>query len=250
MSLLCRSQRLRVLRVISGALALVVWWSISDSAAQQIRVVPSISVTERYDSNVFFTPESFLPAGTKVDDLITTITPQLNFMHGNSLVKTNLSVGAIIQKFVNNSALDNVGFNGSAGIDLSQAVNRMLPRMRGFRIMGTYLYTPSAPAFGAGGLGGGAGMGGGGGFGAGGIGLMGPIDSGLITQRIRTTMFSVGFSNSYSLSPTTDFQTSYMYSQLSFGGSFTPSTTVGGQPSNTVFDTTTHTISADRKSVV
>ena len=244
MSLLCRSRHLRVLRVVSGALALVVWWSISDSAAQQIRVVPSISVTERYDSNVFFTPESFLPAGTKVDDLITTITPQLNFIHGNTLVKTNLSVGAIIQKFVNNSALDNVGFNGSAGIDLSQAVNRMLPRMRGFRIMGTYLYTPSAPAFGAGGLGGGAGMGGGGGFGAGGIGLMGPIDSGLITQRIRTTMFSVGFSNSYSLSPTTDFQTSYMYSQLSFGGSFTPSTTVGGQPSNTVFDTTTHTISA------
>jgi hypothetical protein len=142
MSLLCRSQHLRVLRVISGALALVSWWSISDSAAQQIRVVPSISVTERYDSNVFFTPESFLPAGTKVDDLITTITPQLNFIHGNTLVKTNLSVGAIIQKFVNNSALDNVGFNGSAGIDLSQAVNRMLPRMRGISDHGhVHVYT-------------------------------------------------------------------------------------------------------------
>ena len=197
---------------------------------------------EQYDSNVFFTPKSQLPAGTTVDDLITIITPQLNFIQGNSLVKSNLSIGAVVQKFANNSALDNVGFNASAGIDLSQAVNRVLPRMRGFRIMGTYMHTPSAPAFGAGSLGG-ASMGGGG-FGVGGLGLSGPIDSGLITQRIRTTMFNVGFANSYSLSPTTDFQTNYTYSQLSFGGAFTPSPTVGGQPSNTVFDTSTHTISA------
>lgn len=57
-------------------------------------------------------------------------------------------------------------------------------------------------------------------------------------------MFNVGFAGSYSLSPTTDFQTTYTYSQLSFGGSFTPSTTVSGQASNTVFDTRTHAISA------
>lgn len=211
-------------------------------------MVPSVSITEQYDSNVFFTPKSQLSAGTKADDLITVVTPQLNFMQGNSLVKTNLSLGAVVQKFVNNSALDNVGFNASTGIDLSQAVNRILPRMRGARILGTYLYTPSAPAFGAGSLGGGAGMGGGGfgggGFGVGGVGISGPIDSGLLTQRIRTTMFNVGFAGSYSLSPTTDFQTTYTYSQLSFGGSFTPSTTVSGQAPNTVFDTTTHSISA------
>ncbi len=243
MSLLCRDQCLKIARLCCAAVALLSWWSISDSAAQQIRVVPSVSIIEQYDSNIFFTPKSQLSAGTKADDLITVVTPQLNFMQGNSLVKTNLSVGAVIQKFVNNSALDNVGFNASTGIDLSQAVNRVLPRMRGFRILGTFMYTPSAPAFGAGSFGGGAGFGGGG-FGGGGIGVAGPTDSGLLTQRIRTTMFNVGFANSYSLSPTTDFQTNYTYSQLSFGGSFTPSTTVSGQAPNTVFDTTTHSISA------
>lgn len=248
MSLLCRDQCLKIGWLCYGVFALVSCWTISDSAAQQIRVVPSISVIEQYDSNVFFTPKSLLAPGTKVDDFITVVTPQLNFMQSNSLVKTNLSVGAVVQKFVNNSALDNVGFNASTGIDLSQAVNRILPRMRGARIFGTYMYTPSAPAFGAGSLGGGAGMGGGGfgggGFGAGGVGIAGPIDSGLLTQRIRTTMFNAGFANSYSLSPTTDFQTTYTYSQISFGGSFTPSTTVSGQAQNTVFDTTTHSISA------
>ena len=228
------------------ALVFASFWGLSDSAAQQIRVVPSISVLEQYDSNVFFTPKSQLAPGTKADDLITTVTPQLNFMQGNSLVKTNLSIGAVVQKFVNNSALDNVGFNASAGIDLAQAVNRVLPRMRGFRIFGTYQYTPSAPAFGAGGLGGGFSGGGfgGGGFGTGGFGVTGPADSGLLTQRIRTTMFNIGLSNSYSLSPTTDFQTNYTYSQLSFGGNLSPTSTAVGQPQSAVFDTHMHSISA------
>lgn len=159
MSLLCRDQCLKIGWLCYGVFALVLCWTISDSAAQQIRVVPSISVIEQYDSNVFFTPKSQLPAGTKVDDLITIVTPQLNFIQGNTLVKSNLSVGAVVQKFINNSELDNVGFNASAGIDLSQAVNRVLPRMRGFRVFGTYQYMPSTPAFGAGGLGGGFGGG-------------------------------------------------------------------------------------------
>ena len=247
MSLLCRDRFLKIRQVnrLILMLGLMSWGSVSDSAAQQIRVVPSLSVIEQYDSNVFFAPKSQLTAGTKADDLITIVTPQLNFMQGNTLVKTNLSVGARIQKFVNNSELDNVGFNAAAGIDLSQAVNRVLPRMRAFRIFGTYQYMPSAPAFGGGSLGGGFGGGGfGGGFGTGGVGIAGPMDSGLLTQRIRTTMFNAGFADSYSLSPTTDFQTSYTYSQLSFGSTYAPTATTQSQTSNTVFDTTTHAISA------
>ena len=243
MSLSCRSQFLRIGKIglVSLTLVFVSLLGALDSIAQQIRVVPSISVLEQYDSNVFFAPKSQLSAGTKADDLITTITPQLNFSHGNTLVKTNLSLGAVVQKFAHNSALDNVGVNASGGVDLSQAVNRVLPRMKAFRIFGTYRYSPSAPVFGAGGVGGGVG---GGGFGTGGIGIAGPVDSGLLTQRIRTTMYSAGLADSYSLSPTTDFQTTYTYSQLSFGGTLAPTTTTAGPTAQTVFDTTTHSISA------
>ncbi len=216
------------------------------AVAQQIRVVPSLSVMEQYDTNVFFTPKSQLASGIKADDFITTVTPQLNFLQSSSLIKTNLSVGALIQKFAHNSELDNVGFIASAGIDLAQAVNRVLPRMRAFRIFGTYQYMPSAPAFGGGSLGGGfGGFGGGfGGFGMGGVGISGPADSGLLSQRIRTSIFNVGFADSYSLSPTTDFQTTYTYSQLSFGGAYAPQAVTSGQTVGTVFDTATHTISA------
>lgn len=78
----------------------------------------------------------------------------------------------------------------------------------------------------------------------GGVGIAGPVDSGLLTQRIRTTMYSAGLADSYSLSPTTDFQTTYTYSQLSFGGSFTPTSATANQAAQTVFDTTTHSITA------
>ena len=239
MSLSCRNQFLKTYPVCLWVLALILTSGgyANDCAAQQVRVVPSISVIEQYDSNVFFAPKSQLPAGKKADDLISTFTPQLNFTQSNSRINTNLSVGAVIQKFARNSELDNVGFNAAAGIDLSQAVNRVLPRMRAFRVFGTYQYSPSQPAFGAGGFGGG-------GFGGGGISIAGPVDSGLLTQRIRTTMYQAGFTDSYSLSPTTDFQTGYTYSQLSFGGAYTGTSVNGGQLTNTVFDTTTHSISA------
>lgn len=259
MSLLCRDQFLKVYRVSFWISALVVvsWWSAADSVAQQLRLVPSLSIMEQYDSNVFFAPKSQLTAGTKADDLITTFTPQLNLSQGNMLVKTNLSAGAVIQKFAHNSGLDNVGLFASAGINVSEVVRRLLPRMTAFNLLGTYRYSPSTSAFGAngiggggfggggfGGFGGGFGGGGFGGFGSGGIGVAGPVDSGQITQRIRTSMYSVGFANSYALSPTTDFQTTYLYSQMSFGGSLAPVTLSPGQAGNTVFDTTTHSISA------
>ncbi len=233
MSLLCPNQFLRIFPVYLSFLALILVSAryANDCFAQQVRVVPSISIIEQYDSNVFFTPKSQLPPGTKADDLISSFTPQLNLTHSSSLVNTNLSVGAVIQKFAHNSELDNVGYNAAAGIDLSQAVNRVLPRMRALRVFGAYRYSPNQSAFGA--------VGYGGGMGTGTVGIAGPVDSGLITQRIKTTMYQAGFTDSYSLSPTTDFQTGYTYSQLNFGNAYT-----GAPVSNTYFDTTTHSITA------
>ncbi len=202
-------------------------------------MVPSISVREMYDSNVFFASSDQLPPGLKRDDFITTIVPQINVGHTNSLMSTNLSVGAIIQKFASNSDLDNVGFNAAAGIDLARAANRYLPRMKALRVYGTYMYSPSTPAFGAGGLGM---MGGGGAFGGGGFAASGPLDSGQLSQRVRSTIYNIGVSSSYALSPSADFQTGLTYSRISFGSSYTPTTTTSGQA--LVFDTTSYSVTA------
>jgi hypothetical protein len=208
--------------------------------AQQFRVVPSISVREIYDTNVFYADQDTLPPGLSKDDFITLIVPQINLGHDTSLVSTNLSVGALIQKFAKNSDLDNVGFNAAAGIDFSRLANRYLPRMRTARVYGTYMYSPTTPPFGAGGIGtvGGAGFGG-----IGGIGFAGPLDSGLIAQRIRVTIYNIGVTSSYALSPSADFQTSLTYSRLSFGSSYTPTTEPQAGQALT-FDTTNYNVSA------
>lgn len=239
-SLSCHDQPLKIrLYAISVALVICGGALVPSANAQQVRVVPSVSVREVYDSNIFFAPSDQLAPGLNRDDFITTIVPQINFGQTNALMSANLSVGAIIQKFASNSNLDNVGFNAAAGIDLSRAVNRYLPRMRAVRVFGTYQFSPSTPAFGAGGLGT---IGGGGSFGGGGIGLSGPLDSGQLSQRIRTSIYNIGVSSSYALSPSADFQTSFTYSRLSFGSSYTPTTTTSGQA--LVFDTTSYSVTA------
>jgi hypothetical protein len=248
MSLLCRD-RLSKIRFHIFAVTLIVV-SVNGYAAvahaQQVRIVPSISVREIYDSNVFYASNNSLPTGIDKDDFITMIVPQINLSQTNSLINTNLSVGALIQKFAKNSELDNVGFNAAAGIDISRLANRYLPRMRTARVYGTYMYSPSTPPFGAGGMGGGM-MGGGmmgGGMmgGVGGIGLTGPLDSGQVAQRTRIQMYNIGLSSSYALSPSADFQTSLTYSRLSFGSSYTPTTTQTGQAAT--FDTTNYNVTA------
>ena len=73
---------------------------------------------------------------------------------------------------------------------------------------------PSAPAFGQGAWGWGYGVWWRGLVAAGlvqaGLEIAGPVDSGLLTQRIRTTMFGAGFSDHTPLL-TTDFLTNYTY---------------------------------------
>lgn len=255
MSLSCRdrlSRRcLRILLIISVVVS--VEGTAVIAGAQQVRIVPSISVREIYDTNIFYADENNLPAGLSKDDFITMFVPQITLAQSNSLVSTNLMVGALIQKFAKNTDLDNVGFNAAAGIDISRLANRYLPRMRTARVFGTYMYSPSTPPFGVGGMGGMAGMGGmGGGMGMmrggmmggiGGVGISGPLDAGLLAQRTRISIYNIGVNSSYALSPSADFQTSLTYSSLNFGSSYTPTTTPQSGQALT-FDTTSYNVSA------
>lgn len=249
MSLLCHDRLSRTCwhAIVTAFMVLSVNGFALIADAQQVRIVPSISVREIYDTNVFYSSGN-LPPGVSKDDFITMIVPQVNLGHTNSLMSTNLSLGALIQKFAKNSDLDNVGFNAAAGIDISRLANRYLPRMRTARVYGTFMYSPSTPAFGGmGGMGmGGGGMMGGGMMmgGVGGVGLTGPLDSGQVAQRVRTYIYNIGLTNSYALSPSADFQTSLMYSRLSFGNSYTPTTTTTESGQALTFDTTNYNVTA------
>ena len=204
----------------------------------QTRIAPVISATEQYDTNVFSTPKSRLLPGVQPEDFITTMIPQVVTTSTGRLVDANISVGALVVQYVNNPNLNYGGFNGSGAINLSRVGQLALPSLRSWSVFGTYQYTPSPSAFGGGGAGyGGAGFGGSGSSGVSGVGAQpgqpSPFGIGLVTQRVRTTSYSVGTDGIYALAPTTDFRTSLTYNRISFGDQFQPNS----QGQNRLFST-------------
>src|SRR6185295_11920667 len=111
-------------------------------------IIPSLSVSERYDSNVFNTPKSLLGPTKKPEDFITTVTPQINMSHTGS-INGNLFVGGLITRYLHNSNLDYTGINAGGNSDLTGWANRFSQRISTLTVRGTYQFTPSASAFGA-----------------------------------------------------------------------------------------------------
>jgi len=205
----------------------------------ETRIVPVISATEQYDTNVFFTPKSQLQPGTQPEDFITTVIPQVVGTYTGMLVDANASLGALVTHYVNNPNLDYLGFNASGAINLARVVQQSLPRLKAWSVTGTYQYTPSFSAFGGGGSGyGGAGFGGAGGGAQ--PGGPGPFEVGLVTQRVRTESVSFGTAATYALAPTTDFQASLSYNTIGFGGQYQQNP----QAQNSLFNTSVLSISA------
>jgi hypothetical protein len=203
------------------------------SVCAETRVIPLISVTQTYDTNVFYAPKEFLAPGLQVDDFVTLANPQLLVAHTGRSVNGSLTLAGVFAKYINNPELDYAGFNAAAMMDFLQLGKRMSPRVRALNIYGSYQYTPSASAFGGGGVGF-AGVG----FGTTGTpGTLGPFDSGLVTNRVRITSYTGTANTAYALTPRTDLQLSYSYSQISFGGQFGLSSP---DAQNQLFDTTSH----------
>lgn len=115
--------------------------------AEGLHVVPSIQVSERYDSNVYFAPKSQLQ-GLTPEDFVTTVMPQVRGLYADQqrLVKVNGVVGAVGSYYVNNPGLSYVGANGGAVLDMSDLVSRWRPRAR-WTVSDTFFYSPQPPAF-------------------------------------------------------------------------------------------------------
>jgi hypothetical protein len=208
----------------------------------QTRIVPVISATEQYDTNVFFTPKSQLEPGVQPEDFITTVIPQVVGTYTGRSVDGNVSVGALVTHYVNNPNLDYLGFNASGAINLARVVQKSLPRLTTWSVTGAYQYTPSFAPFGGAGSGyGGAGFGGSGGSGGGAQPEgPGPFEVGLVTQRVRTESVSLGTTATYALAPTTLFRASLSYNTIGFGSQFQQNP----QAQNSLFNTSSLSIGA------
>jgi len=115
--------------------------------AEGLNVIPSVLVSERYDSNVYFAPKSRLQ-GLTPEDFVTTVVPQVRGVYTDHehLVKLNAVVGAVGSYYVNNTELSYVGANAGAVLDMSDLVSQWRPGAK-WTVSDTFFYSPQPPAF-------------------------------------------------------------------------------------------------------
>ena len=172
-----------------------------------MRLVPSVQVAERYDSNVFFAPKSQLQ-GLTPDDFVTTVEPQVRglFADHRNLVKVNAVVGAVGSYYVNNTGLSYVGANAGAVLDMSDLLSQWRPGAS-WTVSDTYFYSPQPPAFLLGDQSG---------------AQINPFVAGFQARRTNTSSNSVNTAFEFPLSTTVKLTGNYTNSFIHYGASKVP----------------------------
>ena len=208
-------------------LILFIQWVSSTVASAQTTIIPSLTVSERYDSNIFSAPKSLLRPGSKPEDFITTVAPQINLSHAGSLVSGSIIGTGLVTKYLNNPSRDFTGYSTSGLLDLTEAAHQVSQRITFLNVRGSYRSTPSTTGFGA--AGGGLGTG----FGSTSEGV---LETGQVTNRASRQLYNLIVSGGYQLTGLTSLQASYNYTQVSFGEQDAQS----GGVSNPLFNTSAH----------
>lgn len=175
--------------------------------ADRLQVIPSVQISEQYDSNVFFTPKSRLQ-GLTPEDYVTTVMPQVRGLYTDHehLVKLNAVVGAIGSYYVSNTGLSYVGANAGAVLDMSDLVSKWRPGAR-LTVSDTFFYSPQPPAFLTGGQ----------------LGQQAnPFVAGFQAYRTNTTSNSVNTRLEFPLSMTVKLTGGYTNSFIHYGKSQVP----------------------------
>lgn len=107
------------------------------------QVIPSISIGQRYDSNVFFVRKS---PGLDREDFVSTAVPQVRGYYVGESFTVNATAGAIGEYYAKNPTLNYVGANTGIALDLGKLLNRW---WQGASLTASdmYVYSPQAPAF-------------------------------------------------------------------------------------------------------
>ncbi|MBY0249559.1 MAG: hypothetical protein K2Q17_18055 [Nitrospiraceae bacterium] len=120
-------------------------WAAYVGAGGPFRIIPTMTVSERYDSNILAF-RSLGGAGRQQWDFVTDVSPGARATHSNSFMDGTLTGQAIASFYVNNPGLNYVGAQGNFTTVLDKMSERMV-RGLGLRVSGTVLYYPEQPAF-------------------------------------------------------------------------------------------------------
>jgi len=190
----------------------------------ETRYTPSLSLSQRYDSNVYYSPAEFIPADKQAWDFVTTLGGNLVVLNKSRLGDTTVSAGVNGSYFTYTPEFSFVSTNVFATSDMSAWTNELL-RGLSLKLTDSFLYTPEPPAFLIGGR---------------------PEQSDVFgrgIQAYRANTFSNIFSadGDYSFSRSASLRTAYQYSIFRIGQFYTSEFAPQGELA--LFDTTLHSIS-------
>ena len=208
------------------------------SGGTAIRVIPSITLSETYDGNVFYAPK--IP-GLKREDYVTTAAPQLQVQRLGSLVGLNFGIGASASHYAVNQGLSYVGFNTSTILDVTQLARHWVPGLKNLQVTESFSYSPMPPSF----LSGDANIS---------QALSPDLSSisdqyvrGLQAFRVNTYTNMTGVSGVVPVSSSVDFRGAYTYSFIKFGTPFVPGSSGDFFPSTNHLATVGPTIQISAK---
>ncbi len=112
----------------------------------QTTVIPSVSLSERYDSNVFRTTRSGVPPGRQHWDFVTSAAAIVDVEDKSRLTDSLLRVGVNGNAYANNTDLAFVSGSLFASSDMTRGVSEFVRGLR-LRISDSFRYTPETPAF-------------------------------------------------------------------------------------------------------
>lgn len=107
------------------------------------RVIPTLMVSERYDSNILAFRRV---GGGQRSDFVTDVFPGARVTHSNDYLAGTLTAQAIASIYANNPGLNYVGAQGSFNAALDKTVERVV-RGLGLQLNGAVLYYPEQPSF-------------------------------------------------------------------------------------------------------
>src|SRR5689334_21424202 len=191
------------------------------TGAEFLEFIPSLCVSERYDTNVFYAPKK---PGLKRDDFVTDVNPMVRVNHNGEYATGYLDVGGFGETYSRNSNLNFFGTTDTLYLNLDNSIKRLLPNTS--LIVTDYVrYAPTPPGSSNPVAGTSPGSP---------VNIQNVYAQGLLSYRTNMLTNSATVLTSYNITPLTSLNASYSNMILRFGSSPITSGIL-------LFDTTTQT---------
>jgi len=172
-------------------------------------VIPSVTASARYDTNIYFAPPERLPPGTRINDIASTVGAGAQVLHRSREVEATLTGGADLNVFVHNKGLNYINTRVEGNAILDGWVNQWV-RGAKLRVSDRFRYTPESPGFLTG---------------AGAAAIEDPFLRGIQGFRANTFANIASLEGSYPMSQVIAFEGRYSFSLLRVGSVLATTTT-------------------------